>query len=228
VNLERVRAKAEENGLITPGAAPSEKELLQLIFQPGFSTAGKITGLSGRGVGMDVVKRAVEGLHGTIEMSSTPGQGSRIGLRIPITLAIIDGLLVRVGCGRYVIPLYAVEECLELPAEQDSRITGRSLITLRGRIVPFVRLRELFAIGGEPAPYQKMVVISTGMEQIGLVVDSILGDHQTVIKSLSRFHASIGAYSGATILGDGSVALVLDVAYLAAAGQANTERRRAG
>ncbi len=114
VNRARVRAKAEENGLIAPGAVLSDQELLQLVFQPGFSTAAAVTNLSGRGVGMDVVKRTIEGLRGTLELSSPPGEGSMVGLRIPLTLAIIDGLLVRVGAARYVIPLSAVEECLEL------------------------------------------------------------------------------------------------------------------
>ena len=219
VNRERVRAKAEENGLIQPGAVLSDHDLLQLIFHPGFSTAAAITNLSGRGVGMDVVKRTIEGLRGSIEMKSEPGQGSQIDLRIPLTLAIIDGLLVRVGQARYVIPLAAVEECVELSAEQDVRSTGRSLITLRDQLVPFIRLRELFHTGQAPDPHQKIVVVSTGQERVGLVVDQILGDHQTVIKSLSAFHADVETFSGATILGDGGVALILDIAHLVAAGQ---------
>ncbi len=227
VNRERVRAKAEENGLIQPGAVLSDHELLQLIFHPGFSTAAAITNLSGRGVGMDVVKRTIEGLRGSIEMKSEPGQGSQIDLRIPLTLAIIDGLLVRVGQARYVIPLAAVEECVELSAEQDVRSTGRSLITLRDQLVPFIRLRELFHTGQAPDPHQKIVVVSTGQERVGLVVDQILGDHQTVIKSLSAFHADVETFSGATILGDGGVALILDIAHLVAAGQRRDAQLRA-
>jgi two-component system chemotaxis sensor kinase CheA len=223
VDRARVRAKAEENGLIAPGQVLSDNELLQLIFAPGFSTAAVITNLSGRGVGMDVVKRTIEGLRGSIELTSTPGQGSVVSLRIPLTLAIIDGLLVRVGTGRYVIPLASVEECVELSVEQDVRSTGRSLITLRDQLVPFIRLRQMFATGLEPDPHQKIVVVSTGQgggqERVGLVVDQILGDHQTVIKALSGFHAEVGAFSGATILGDGGVALILDIAHLVAAGQ---------
>jgi two-component system chemotaxis sensor kinase CheA len=227
VNRERVRAKAEENGLIQPGAVLGDHELLQLIFHPGFSTAATITNLSGRGVGMDVVKRTIEGLRGSIEMKSEPGQGSQIDLRIPLTLAIIDGLLVRVGQARYVIPLAAVEECVELSPEQDVRSTGRSLITLRDQLVPFIRLRELFHTGQAPDPHQKIVVVSTGQERVGLVVDQILGDHQTVIKSLSAFHADVETFSGATILGDGGVALILDVAHLVAAGQRRDAQLRA-
>jgi two-component system chemotaxis sensor kinase CheA len=214
VNRARVRAKAEENGLILPGAVLGDQELLQLIFQPGFSTAATVTSLSGRGVGMDVVKRAIEALRGSLELSSPPGEGSEVSLRIPLTLAIIDGLLVRVGTARYVIPVSAVEECLELTPEQDLRSTGRSLLTIRDHLVPFVRLRDLFKTGTAPDRYQKIVVISTGTDRVGLVVDQILGDYQTVIKPLSPFHAGVGSFSGATILGDGNVALILDVGAL--------------
>jgi len=217
VNRERVRAKAEENGLIAPGAVLSDQELLQLIFQPGFSTAASVTSLSGRGVGMDVVKRTIEGLRGALELLSPPGAGSEVSLRIPLTLAIIDGLLVRVGTARYVIPVSAVEECLELTQEQDLRSTGRSLLTIRGHLVPFIRLRDLIKTGTAPDPYQKIVVISTGTDRVGLVVDQILGDYQTVIKPLSPLHAAAGSFSGATILGDGNVALILDVGTLTAA-----------
>ncbi|TXI11028.1 MAG: chemotaxis protein CheA [Rhizobium sp.] len=219
IDRQRVRAKAEANGLIQPGAQLTDKELLQLIFQPGFSTAEKVTNLSGRGVGMDVVKKTIETLRGAIDVTSEFGKGSEIALRIPLTLAIIDGLLVRVGNGRYVIPLAAVEECLELSVEQDLRSRGRSFISLRDDLVPFLRLRELFRTGTQPDPYQKVVVISTGNERVGLVVDQIIGDHQTVIKSMSKLHDHVSTFSGATILGDGNVALILDVVHLITAGQ---------
>ncbi|MBB3658110.1 two-component system chemotaxis sensor kinase CheA [Rhizobium sp. BK650] len=219
INRERVRAKAESSGLIAPGQPLSDQELLQLIFAPGFSTAAQITNLSGRGVGMDVVKKTVDALRGAIEIVSLPGQGSEVSLRIPLTLAIIDGLLVRVGSGRYVIPLSAVEECLELSLEEDLRSRGRSFISLRDSLVPFLRLRDLFRTGTKPDVHQKVVVISTGTERVGLVVDQIIGDHQTVIKSMSKLHNDVATFSGATILGDGSVALILDVGHLVAAGQ---------
>jgi len=227
VDRARVRAKAEENGLIQPGQVLNDNELLQLIFAPGFSTAAAITNLSGRGVGMDVVKRTIEGLRGSIELTSQPGQGSVVSLRIPLTLAIIDGLLVRVGTGRYVIPLSSVEECVELSVEQDIRSTGRSLITLRDQLVPFIRLRQMFSTGQAPEPHQKIVVVQAGQDRVGLVVDQILGDHQTVIKALSGFHAEVGAFSGATILGDGGVALILDIGHLVAAGQRSDVQMRA-
>ncbi|MCQ2003292.1 chemotaxis protein CheA [Rhizobium sp. NRK18] len=229
IDRDRVRAKAEANGLIQPGQQLTDQELLQLIFQPGFSTAEKVTNLSGRGVGMDVVKKTIETLRGAIDVKSEFGKGSEIALRIPLTLAIIDGLLVRVGNGNYVIPLSAVEECLELTVEEDLRSRGRSFISLRDHLVPFIRLRELFRTGTEPEKFQKVVVISTGSERVGLVVDQIIGDHQTVIKSMSKLHNNVTSFSGATILGDGNVALILDVAHLVAAGQSQeTQMRAAG
>lgn len=226
INRERVRAKAESSGIIQPGAQLMDQELLQLIFQPGFSTAQQITNLSGRGVGMDVVKKTVEALRGVIDVRSDEGKGSEISLRIPLTLAIIDGLLVRVGTGCYVIPLSAVEECLELSIEDDLRSRGRSFISLRDSLVPFLRLRDMFRTGTQPDPYQKVVVISTGNERVGLVVDQIIGDHQTVIKAMSRLHHDVVTFSGATILGDGSVALILDVTNLVSIGQQQEAQMR--
>ncbi|XUY29220.1 chemotaxis protein CheA [Agrobacterium sp. rho-8.1] len=219
IDRQRVRAKAESSGIIAANATLSDQELLQLIFEPGFSTAAQITNLSGRGVGMDVVKKSVEALRGLINITSTPGAGSEVSLAIPLTLAIIDGLLVRVGTGCYVIPLSAVEECLELSPDADVKSRGRSFISLRESLVPFIRLRELFNTGTKPDQFQKVVVISTGSERVGLVVDQIIGDHQTVIKAMSKLHHDVATFSGATILGDGSVALILDVGHLVTAGQ---------
>jgi two-component system chemotaxis sensor kinase CheA len=227
INRERVRAKAEAQGLILPGQQLSDGELLQLIFHPGFSTAAQVTSLSGRGVGMDVVKRTIESLRGRIDVASIPGEGSTITLSIPLTLAIIDGLLVRVGTERFVVPLAAVEECLELSLEEDMRSRGRSVITLRDRLVPFLRLRELFETGTRPDPFQKIVVVGIGAERVGLVVDQIIGNHQTVIKPMSPLHRNVATFSGATILGDGGVALILDIAQLVTVGQAQEERLRA-
>ncbi len=226
IDRDRVRAKAEAQGLIEPGAVLSDHDLLQLIFHPGFSTAAAVTNLSGRGVGMDVVKRTIEALRGSIDVASRPGEGSEVSLRIPLTLAIIDGLLVRVGHGRYVIPLSAVEECLELSLDEDMRSRGRSFISLRNSLVPFLRLREMFDTGTQPELHQKVVVVSTGEERIGLVVDQIIGDHQTVIKSMSKLHSGLATFSGATILGDGGVALILDVAHLVSKGQQQEAQMR--
>lgn len=223
----RIRAKAEEQDLIPAGAKLSDAELFQLIFHPGFSTAKAVTSVSGRGVGMDVVKRTIDSLRGTIEVASVPGEGTEIVLGLPLTLAIIDGLLVRVGKGRYVMPLSAIEECVELTAEDDRRHSGRSFLNIRDDLVPFLRLREVFDTRSEPDPYQKVVVISAGERRVGLVVDQVLGDHQTVIKSLSKLHADVENFSGATILGDGTVALILDIAHLVACSQAQDQQRSA-
>ena len=227
IDRARVRAKAEGLGLIAPGATIADGDLLQMIFHPGFSTAAAVTNLSGRGVGMDVVKRTVEELRGAIDVVSRPSEGSQVSLRIPLTLAIIDGLLVRVGAGRYVIPLTAVEECLELGLDEDMKSRGRSLISLRETLVPYLRLRELFKTGAPPELHQKVVVISTGAERVGLAVDQIIGNHQTVIKSLSKLHAGVSTFSGATILGDGGVALILDIPQLVALGQYEEAQLRA-
>jgi two-component system chemotaxis sensor kinase CheA len=223
----RIRARAEENGLVAPGAKLTDSELLQVIFQPGFSTARQVTSLSGRGVGMDVVKRTINTLRGTIDIASTAGEGSAITLRLPLTLAIIDGLLVRVGAGRYVIPLSAVEECVELSMENDARSRGRSFLNIRGDLVPFIRLRELFSVAMPADRYQKVVIVSAGELRVGLVVDQVIGDHQTVIKSLSKLHANVDIFSGATILGDGGVALILDVVHLVEQGQQREDRLKA-
>ncbi len=219
LNPARIRAKAEEQGLLTPEQRISDPELFQLIFAPGFSTAKEVTSLSGRGVGMDVVKRTIDGLRGKIELSTVPGEGTTATLRLPLTLAIIEGMLVRVGNGRYSIPLSAVEECVELPASADTASRGRSFLDIRGSLVPFLRLREVFGTSGEADGHQKVVIVSSGEGRVGLVVDQIIGNTQTVIKQLSKLHSELESFSGATILGDGTVALVLDTAHLVSYGQ---------
>ena len=224
LNHERIRAKAEENGLVAPDAKLTEQELNHLIFAPGFSTAKEVTALSGRGVGMDVVKRTIDGLRGTIDVTTTQGQGSTFTLRLPLTLAIIDGMLVRVGDGRYTIPLAAVEECVELPDGIEAHAKGRNFLDIRGSLVPYLRLREVFGLKGEAEAHQKVVIVSSGEGRVGLVVDQIIGNNQTVIKQLSKLHSGIKSFSGATILGDGSVALILDTAHLVAHGQSYVER----
>jgi two-component system, chemotaxis family, sensor kinase CheA len=228
LNTARIRAKAEENGLISPDAKLTEQELHHLIFAPGFSTAKEVTSLSGRGVGMDVVKRTIDGLRGTIDVSSKPGEGSTMTLRLPLTLAIIDGMLVRVGNGRYTIPLAAVEECVELPEGLEAHAKGRNFLDIRGALVPYLRLREVFGTRAEPEPHQKVVIVSSGEGRVGLVVDQIIGNNQTVIKQLSKLHSGIKSFSGATILGDGSVALILDTAHLVASGQSYVDRNITG
>ena len=219
LDVARIRAKAEERGLVQPGTPLTDHQVYQVLFAPGFSTAQEISALSGRGVGMDVVKKTIEALRGSIDITAEPGAGTAIVLRLPLTLAIIEGLLIRVGEGRYVLPLAAVEECVELPAD-GRRDRGRNFLSIRGDLVPFLRLRTLFAAAGEPDPHQKVVIVSVGDARIGLVADQILGNHQTVIKSLSKLHADVATFSGATILGDGTAALIIDPAQIAAAGPA--------
>jgi two-component system, chemotaxis family, sensor kinase CheA len=218
LNTVRIRAKAEEQGLIAPGAVISDQDIHQFLFHPGFSTAQVVSALSGRGVGMDVVKRTIEAMRGSIDISTAPGRGTTVTLRLPLTLAIIEGLLIRVGEGRYIIPLSAVEECAELSAT-DERARGRDFLNMRGDLVPFLRLRSLFDAAGEPDRHQKIIIASSGESRVGLIVDQIIGSHQSVIKSLSKLHSEVTMFSGATILGDGSAALILDVAQLIAAGQ---------
>lgn len=227
LNAERIRAKAEEAGLLAPDAKIPDSELWQMIFAPGFSTAKEVTSLSGRGVGMDVVKRTIDGLRGSIDVSTTPGQGSTMTLRLPLTLAIIDGMLVRVGNGRFTIPLAAVEECVELPDGIEANARGRNFLDIRGSLVPFLRMREVFGTKAPIEPHQKVVIVSSGEGRVGLVVDQIIGNNQTVIKQLSKLHSSIKSFSGATILGDGSVALILDTAHLVAHGQGYVDQGRA-
>ncbi|MHC2621785.1 two-component system chemotaxis sensor kinase CheA [Bradyrhizobium huanghuaihaiense] len=224
LNTARIRAKAEEQGLIAAGAVLTDHEIHQFLFHPGFSTAQTISALSGRGVGMDVVKRTIENMRGSIDLSTRPGQGTTVTLRLPLTLAIIEGLLIRVGEGRYIIPLSAVEECVELTAE-DERSRGRNFLNVRGNLVPFLRLRELLTASGSPDKHQKTIIISTGETRVGLVADQIIGNHQTVIKSLSKLHSDVTIFSGATILGDGTAALILDVAQLVTLAQSKVEKQ---
>ncbi len=226
LNTAKIRAKAEAQGLIAPNAVMTDSEIHQLIFHAGFSTADEVTKLSGRGVGMDVVKRNIEAMRGMIDVSSRFGHGAEITLRLPLTLAIIEGLLVRVGTGRYVIPLSVVEECVELSTAQNAHSNDRSFMNIRGELVPFVRLRELFKVNAIPDLHQKVVIVAAGDLRIGLVVDQIIGNHQTVIKTLSKLHADVECFSGATILGDGSVALILDVPHLVDLGQTHEKSHR--
>jgi two-component system chemotaxis sensor kinase CheA len=226
LDTSRIRNKAEAQGLIAPNAVLTDAQIHQLIFHPGFSTAEEITKLSGRGVGMDVVRQNINVLRGTIDIATTRGQGTEVTLRLPLTLAIVDGLLVRVGSGRYVIPLSAVEECVELSVAEDTRSKGRSFLNIRGELVPFQRLRDLFEAAAPADLHQKIVVVSAGDMRVGLVVDQIIGSHQSVIKSLSKLQADAVCFSGATILGDGIVALILDVPHLVDLGRAREESKK--
>jgi len=211
---EKIRRKAIERKLIAEHDELSEQEIYQLIFAPGFSTAASVSSVSGRGVGMDVVKRAIEALRGTIGIASTPGAGTTIRLRIPLTLAIIESLLVRLGGDHYVLPLAVVEECIELTAVERAAHHGRNLVRVRDQLVPYLRLRDQFELEGSAPVIEQVVITCYGGQRIGLVVDHVIGEHQTVIKSLGRLYRQVRGISGATILGDGSVALILDVPQL--------------
>jgi len=214
LDRDAIRAKAVERGLLTANAEVSDREIYAQIFAPGFSTAEKITSISGRGVGMDVVKRGIQELRGTIEVDSLRGSGTTITLKIPLTLAIIESLLVKIGDSHFVLPLATVEECVELTREDVESAHGRNLAIIRGNLTPYISLREQFAIAGERPEIEQIVIVAVNGTRIGFVVDFVVGEHQTVIKPLGRLYQNIQGVSGATILGDGSVALILDPAVL--------------
>lgn len=214
LDRERILTKAVERGLIPAGAELSDRDIYNLIFAPGFSTATTISSVSGRGVGMDVVKKAIEALRGTIDIASTPGQGSIITLRIPLTLAIIESLLVRIDSSYFALPLASVEECVELTREDVKNAHGRNLANVRGTLIPYIPLREHFAIAQNQPEIEQIVISKINGSKIGFVVDTVIGEHQTVIKSLGRLYRDVKGISGATILGDGNVALILDMGML--------------
>ncbi|OXS16724.1 chemotaxis protein CheA [Zobellella denitrificans] len=211
LDRERILQKAMERELVPPGTSLSEQEVYQLIFEPGFSTADTVTNLSGRGVGMDVVRRNILALRGRIDLDSRPGQGTRISIRLPLTLAIIDGFLVGVGGERYVVPLDTVQECIEL-SEADRRLAREhSYLNLRGEVLPLIKLGEHFGLAAAKGRRENVVVVQCAGQKAGLVVDELLGEHQTVIKPLGKLFGALRGIGGSTILGDGSVALILDV-----------------
>jgi two-component system chemotaxis sensor kinase CheA len=207
---EAVRARAIERGLIGPGAQLSESEICSLIMAPGFSTAREVTSVSGRGVGMDVVRRSVEALRGSIDIASKPGAGLTVTLRLPLTLAIIDGLLVRVGHAHFVVPLANSLECVELSRKDIEDAHGKHIANVRGELIPYIRLSEYFQIETARPDLEQIMVVETEHGHYGFVVDQVLGDHQTVIKNLGRLYRNVQVVAGATILGNGTVALILD------------------
>jgi two-component system chemotaxis sensor kinase CheA len=215
-DLETIRAKGVERGLVREGVPLSEKEILSLIFLPGFSTANTVTSVSGRGVGLDVVKRSIDSLGGTITIRNNEDAGASIMLKLPLTLAIIDGFLTQVGAERFIFPLSMVEECVELAKDEtDSGFaSGRHLVNVRGQVVPYIRLREQFSIAGIPQSIEQIVIARVDDKRVGFVVDYVIGGHQTVIKNLGAFYRDDEGVSGATILGDGAVALILDLPRL--------------
>ncbi|OSR27223.1 chemotaxis protein CheA [Pseudomonas savastanoi pv. retacarpa] len=214
LNRERILDKAHQRGLVAAGASLTDQEIYNLIFEPGFSTAEAVTNLSGRGVGMDVVKRNITLLRGTVDLDSQPGQGTIVRIRLPLTLAIINGFLVGIDQSTYVIPLDMVQECIELD-EQNRHLTRDSgYLDLRGEVLPLVYLRDHFNHEGPAARRQNVVVVRYAEHKAGLVVDDLLGEFQTVIKPLGKLFGALRGISGSTILGSGAVALILDIPAL--------------
>jgi two-component system chemotaxis sensor kinase CheA len=209
LDRDRILAKGIERGIVEAGRALSDDEIYALIFEPGFSTAAQITNLSGRGVGMDVVKRNITALRGSVAIASEPGHGTTVTVRLPLTLAIINGFQVGVGKSVFVVPMDMVDECIEFSAEP-----GHDYTDLRGQVLPFIRLRELFEVSGPVSARQNIVVVKHAGQKFGLVVDALMGEAQTVIKPLSKMFAQVRGISGSSILGSGDVALILDVPVL--------------
>lgn len=204
---DKIRRKAIDKGLIDEAAVLTDDEIVNLIFEAGFSTADKVTNISGRGVGMDVVRRNIQALRGTVNVSTREGEGSTFTIRLPLTLAIIDGFLTSVEKASYVIPLDSVVECIELG---DERL-DRNYLNLRGEVLPIVNLRELFEIEGEAPARRSVVVVQYAGTKAGIVIDKLHGEFQTVIKPLGALFRHLRGIGGSTILGSGEVALILDV-----------------
>ncbi len=215
LDTDKIRAQALSKGVISADKEMNGQEIYDLIFGAGLSTASTVTGISGRGVGMDVVKNTIEGrLKGVVGVKSKDGAGTTIYITLPLTLAIIDGLLVKVGDTHFVLPLTQVEECVELTVDDVARFHGRHVYSVRGHLVPYVNLRQFYGINGHPPALQQMVIVNVNGERVGLVLDDVVGGHQTVIKSLGWAYRNAEGVSGATILGSGEVALIVDVANL--------------
>lgn len=227
LDAARIRQKAVERGLIQQDQELPDQDTFNLIFEPGFSTAKAVSDVSGRGVGMDVVKRNIEALRGSIEIDSEPGAGTVFTLNIPLTLAIIDGLLVEISGEFFVFPLSMVESCIEVSHASIAEADGRQYVSVRGEIVPYIYLREEFDSPDVPPGIEQIVIVDIEKRRVGFVVDHVTGSHQTVIKSLGKVYKNIAGISGATILGDGTIALILDVPKLiSAAGLARKRFRR--
>ncbi|QQQ51446.1 chemotaxis protein CheA [Pseudomonas syringae] len=214
LNRERILEKAQQRGLVAAGASLTDQEIYNLIFEPGFSTAEAVTNLSGRGVGMDVVKRNITLLRGTVDLDSQPGQGTIVRIRLPLTLAIINGFLVGIDQSTYVIPLDMVQECIELDEHNRQLTRDSGYLDLRGEVLPLVYLRDHFNHEGPAARRQNVVVVRYAEHKAGLVVDELLGEFQTVIKPLGKLFGALRGISGSTILGSGAVALILDIPAL--------------
>jgi two-component system chemotaxis sensor kinase CheA len=221
---ERILKKAVERGIVSPGQTLSDNDIYNLIFEAGFSTADQVTSLSGRGVGMDVVKRNIQALRGTVDIESMEGHGTTVRIRLPLTLAIIDGFLVGVGKSAFVVPLDMVLECIELSDADRKAADTRNYVNLRGEVLPFVRLRDQFEVDAAAGKRENIVVVQYGGQKAGFVVDELMGEFQTVIKPLGSVFRHLRGISGSTILGTGEVALILDVPALVQLGVARDEQ----
>jgi two-component system chemotaxis sensor kinase CheA len=206
----------------------TQAQTFALLFEPGFSTAKTVTDVSGRGVGMDVVRQRVDSLRGSIDVASQAGSGTQVTLRLPLTLAIIDGLLVSVGNAYFVLPLANTLECIELTEKDIERANGKHLADVRGELIPYIRLRQHFNIRTQRPMIEQIMVVETEEGRYGFVVDEVLGNCQTVIKNLGRFYRHVQVVSGATILGNGTVALILDPERLAQDAVRGTMHRSRG
>ena len=220
IDVEAVKRKAVERGVVTSDHAErlSDAEAVQLIFAPGVSTADKLSDVSGRGVGMDVVRANVEKINGSVEVHTRAGLGTTFTIRLPLTLAIVQALLVRVAGGTYALPIHSVTETLRIEADQVHRVNQRDAMLLRDAVLPLISLRQVFGVGGAASSdgSRLVVAVHTGNRQVGLVVDGLVGEQEIVIKPLGQLVGDIAGISGAAILGDGSVALIVDVAALVA------------
>jgi two-component system chemotaxis sensor kinase CheA len=217
LNTDKIREKAIEKGLIKKSDTLNQDQINDLIFEPGFSTADVVSDISGRGVGMDVVRRNIAELNGTIEVVSEAGVGSNFIIRLPLTLAILDGQLLRVGSDTYIFPLVSIVESLQIDMDMINNIGGNNdVLRLRDEYVPIIRLYETFNIEPDSKNLSDglLVVVESDSEKIGIVVDDLLGQQQVVIKSLEQNYKRVDGVSGATILGDGTVALIVDITGL--------------
>ncbi len=224
LSREKILKKALERGLVSQDHSLSDNELFRLIFEPGFSTAEQVTKVSGRGVGMDVVRRNIEALRGSVDVESGENTGTTVRIRLPLTLAIIDGFMVGVGGASYVIPLDMVVECIELSEQDRKAEERRNYVNLRGEVLPYIRLRDVFCTLNNRTVFENIVVVRYAGQKTGLVVDELFGEVQAVIKTLGRMYRDVEGISGATIMGDGTVALILDIPKLVRFGRKKEER----
>jgi two-component system, chemotaxis family, sensor kinase CheA len=212
---KRILEKAKRLGLLSSKDEVREEDIYDLVFQAGFSTAESVTDLSGRGVGLDVVRRNIDNLRGTVRISSIAGKGSTVTIRLPLTMAIIEGFSVRVGAETFIVPLEHVTECTELPAESEQgSLEASGILSLRGTALPYIRLRRLFSVAGQAPKRENLVVVKINEFHAGIAVDELLGGMQTVVKPLGRALRGVQGIAGSTVLGDGRVGLIIDVPSL--------------